>query len=279
MSIKIVTDSTCDLPPAVIAELGITVIPLYIHVGEQAFLDGVDLSRAEFYERLPGFRPFPKTAAPGVDIFRGIYEHLAAEGATEILSIHISISLSGTVEIARSAAAETRAVPVTVLDSQQLSMGMGFLVAEAARMAAAGRSMPEILSMLEETTRRTHVIAALDTLDYLERSGRMNGIVSRLGKLLRIKPLLKMNRGKPSAERVRTARRAEQRLIALLTELAPLEKVALVHANAAQKAEALRQKVLHLLPAGEIFSVEITPVLGAHLGPGAVGFACISQKT
>jgi DegV family protein with EDD domain len=138
--------------------------------------------------------------------------------------------------------------------------------------------MAEILSVLEETTRHAHVIAVLDTLDYLERSGRMNVVVSRLGKLLRIKPLLKMNRGKPSAERVRTAKRAEQRLIDLLTGLAPLEKVALVHANAAQKAEALRQKVSHLLPAGEIFSVEITPVLGAHLGPGAVGFACISAK-
>jgi DegV family protein with EDD domain len=136
MSIKIVTDSTCDLPPAVIAELGITVIPLYIHVGEQVFRDGVDLSRAEFYERLPGFHPFPKTAAPGADIFRAAYEKLAAEGATEILSIHISISLSATVDFARAAAAETRAAPVTVWDSQQLSLGMGFLVAEAARLAA-----------------------------------------------------------------------------------------------------------------------------------------------
>ncbi len=278
MTIKIVTDSTCDLPPAIIEELGITVVPLYIHVGEQAFLDGVDLSRAEFYERLPNFRPFPKTAAPSAQVFRGIYERLAAEGATEILSIHISVSLSGTLDIARAAAAETKVVPVTVFDSQQLSLGLGFLVAEAARLAAAGRSMTEILSVLEEKTRRTHVIAALDTLDYLERSGRMNVVVSRLGKLLRIKPLLKMNSGKPTAERVRTSRRAEQRLIELLTELAPLEKIALVHASAAQKAEALRQKVLHLLPAGEVLSVEITPVLGAHLGPGAVGFAFISAK-
>ncbi|RPH60837.1 MAG: DegV family protein [Chloroflexi bacterium] len=278
MTIKIVTDSTCDLPPAIIEELGITVVPLYIHVGEQAFLDGVDLSRAEFYERLPNFRPFPKTAAPSAQVFRGIYERLAAEGATEILSIHISVSLSGTLDIARAAAAETKVVPVTVFDSQQLSLGLGFLVAEAARLAAAGRSMTEILSVLEEKTRRTHVIAALDTLDYLERSGRMNVVVSRLGKLLRIKPLLKMNSGKPTAERVRTSRRAEQRLIELLTELAPLEKIALVHASATQKAEALRQKVLHLLPAGEVLSVEITPVLGAHLGPGAVGFAFISAK-
>ena len=128
MSIRIVTDSTCDLPEEIIAEYGITVIPLYINIGDDGYLDGVDITRQEFYEGLADYDPLPTTATPGIDAFRSIYDKLAEEGATQILSIHISISLSATVDVARAAARETTSVPVTVFDSQQLSLGTGFLV-------------------------------------------------------------------------------------------------------------------------------------------------------
>jgi DegV family protein with EDD domain len=278
MSIKIVTDSTCDLPASVIARYGITVVPLYINFGPQGYLDGVELSRQEFYERLPHYDPPPTTATPGADVFRQTHERLAAEGATEVLSIHISVSLSATVDVARLGARETRAVPVTVFDSRQLSLGMGFLVQTAAQAAAEGRAMHEILALLEEQISRTHVFAALDTLEYLRRSGRMNGAVARLGNLLQVKPLLRMYDGDPTAERVRTNNGATRRLIHILSELVPLEQVALVHSHAPEKAEALRQQARHLLPEGELSSVEITPVLGANIGPGAVGFACVTAR-
>jgi DegV family protein with EDD domain len=278
MSIRIVTDSTCDLPDDLIQKHGITVIPMFIHVGSQQYRDGIDMTRQEFYERLPQFKPAPTTAAPGPDVFRQTYERLAAEGATGILSIHVSVKLSATVNIAMQAAKETTAVPVTVFDSRQLSLGTGFEVLTAAQSAAEGRSMQEILSMLEDQIPRTHVFAALDTLEFLRRSGRMNFAISFLGTLLQIKPFMKMYDGNPTAERIRTRNGAVKRLIELLKEMGPLEKVALVHTRAEDRARALLQQVKHLLPDGNIMIEEITPVIGAHVGPGVIGFACVAQN-
>jgi len=254
------------------------VIPLFINVGDQSYLDGVDLSHQEFYERLPGFRPAPKTAAPGPDVFRKTFEQLASEGATEILSIHVSAKLSAIVDIARTAAKETIRLPVTVFDSRQLSLGTGFQVLAAAEAADRGLSMSEILVLLEGQIRRTHVFAALDTMEYLKRSGRMNFAISALGTILQIKPLMKMYNGEPTAERVRTRKGAIKRLVELLEEYGPYEKAALLHSHALQRAEALLQEVRSLLPAGDIWVEEITPVLGAHIGPGVIGFACISKE-
>jgi DegV family protein with EDD domain len=277
MSIKIVTDSTCDLPESVLTEYDITVIPMYINVGSHGYLDGVELSRQEFYSRLPDWDPPPTTAAPGTQRFRQAYEELAEAGATQVLSIHISTSLSAVMNVAKVAAQETRAVPVKVFDSRQLSLGTGFLVRSAAKAAAEGRSLADILTLMEDQISRTHVFAALDTLEYLRRSGRMNWAAASLGNLLRIKPILTMYEGNPGAERVRTQARAMEWLVERLSELIPLEEVALVHTYAPDKAQELRHMAKQLLPEGEIPSVDITPVIGAHIGPGAAGFALISQ--
>jgi DegV family protein with EDD domain len=278
MTIRIFTDSACDLPPEIIRQYGISVIPFYIHAGGRAYQDGVDLSRRDFYRQLASFRPVPTTAVPSPDFFRREYERQAAAGATEILSIHIGVKLSSMVEIARQAAKETDAVPVTVFDSRQLSLGMGFEVLTAAEAAGKGRSMKDILAALEEQIARTHVFAALDTLEFLRRSGRMSFAASTLGSLLQIKPFLTMYDGNPGAERVRTRRGAMKRLAELLKKYGPFEKVALMHANAADRADALLEEVRDLLPAGEVWKEEINPVLGAHIGPGVIGFACISKR-
>ena len=278
MSIRIVTDSTCDLPQELIQKHHISVIPMYINVGVQAYRDGIDLSRQEFYTRLPDFKPAPTTAAPSPENFRQIYEQLAGEGATEILSIHISIKLSGVYEIAMQAAREMTIIPVTAFDSRQLSLGTGFQVLAAAQAAEAGCSMSEILVLLESQIVRTHAFAALDTLEFLRRSGRMNFAISFLGTLLQIKPFLKMYNGEPTAERTRTRKGAMKRLVELLEQASPLEKVALVHTQAVDRAKALLEEVRALLPAGEILVAEINPVLGAHIGPGVVGFVCISKQ-
>ena len=277
MTIRIVTDSTCDLPEEIVAQHGITVIPLYINFGLESYLDGVDLSREAFYARLPDCDPPPSTAMPGWQAFREAYQHLADEGATEILSVHISKSLSAVVDSAHLAAREA-SVPVTVYDSGTLSLGTGFLVSTAAEAAAQGSSMDEIVALIEEQGQRTHVFAALDTLEFLRRGGRMNRVMATLGSWLQMKPLLKMHDGSPTAEKIRTSQAAIQRLIALLEEQLPLERVALVHTHALDKASDLFQQARHLLPAGEPLSVDITPVFGTHLGPGAVGFACVSAR-
>jgi DegV family protein with EDD domain len=204
MTLRIATDSTCDLPAATIARYGIQVVPLYINVGNQGYLDGIDISREEFYMRLPSFPTQPFTAVPSTERFVAAYNTLADEGADEVLSIHISAALSAVVNVARVAAQETTSTRVTLLDSGQLSLGTGFLVEKAAEMAAAGNSVAEIMPMLEDQARRSYVFAALDTLEYLKRSGRMNKYVAGIATLLKIKPILTMNSGKPGPERVRT---------------------------------------------------------------------------
>jgi DegV family protein with EDD domain len=277
MNVGIVTDSTCDLPDEIAAGLGIEVVPLYVNFGNESYLDGVELSREAFYARLPDANPPPTTAMPGPQHFLQAYERLAAAGATEIVSIHVSRSLSAVLETAQLAAKESP-VPVTHFDSGSLTLGVGFLAWSAAEMATEGGRVADILVSLQDQRKRTHVVAVLDTLEYLRRSGRMNRVMATLGSWLQMKPLLLMNDGVSKAEKVRTTEAAANRLIGHLQERLPLERVALVHTHALAEAELLRQSARHLLPEGEILSVNVTPVLGTHLGPGAVGFACVSAK-
>ena len=276
MSVRIVTDSTCDLPQETVAQYGIRVVPLYINVGKQGFLDGIDISREEFYNKLPTFPVHPTTATPSPLKFHAVYDSLADEGATHVLSIHISNALSAVVDTAQVGARETQSVPVTVFDSRQLSLGTGFLVEAAAKLAAEGCTVGEIISTLNEQIARTRVFVALGTLEFLKRSGRMNGTVAAMGNLLQLKPILTMYDGKPGAERVRTRERATERLLAMLRDVGALERVAIVHTSASSRVAELRAKAAHLLPSDDILATDITPVIGAHIGPGAVGFAIVS---
>jgi DegV family protein with EDD domain len=278
MTVRIVTDSTCDLPAEIIARYGIHVVPLYINVGKRGFLDGIDLTHQEFYQLLPGFTEHPTTAVPSIERFRAAYNTLADEDASEVLSIHISIALSAVVDMAHLAAQDTTSVPVTVLDSQQLSLGTGFLVETAGKMAAVGSTAAEILVALKSQIQRSHVFAALDTLEYLKRSGRMNKYLVGLATRLQIKPILTMYNGKPGTERVRTRERAMKRLVEMLAAIGPLERLAIVHTNAPDRVAELRSLAAPLLPPGDILTADITPVIGTHIGPGAVGFAVVGAQ-
>lgn len=278
-ALRIVADSTCDLPAETVEALGIHLVPLYINIGKTGYRDGVDMTRAEFYQRLPDFDPPPTTATPGKETFKQAYQALVEEGAEEILSIHISESLSATVNVARAAAVEFDSATVYVLDSEQLSLGTGFLVEMAAKAARLGKRFKDIQAQLKDQISRSHVFAAIDTLEFLRRGGRMNSVVAGIGTLIQMKPILKMHLGEPTSERVRTSNGAYKRLLELLSEKMPLERLALVHTHADEKARDLLAQVRERLPEGVIPSVDITPVLGAHLGPGAIGFACVSAKT
>ena len=278
MSIRIVTDSTCDLPAETIARYGISVVPLYINVGSRGYLDGVDMTREEFYTRLPSFAVHPTTAVPSQQKFHATYAALADEGASEVLSIHISESLSAVVNVARLTAREFSALNVTVLDARQLSLGTGFLVETAARMADAGRSMSEILAALQSQVQRSHVFAVLNTLEFLKRSGRMNTFMAGIGALLPVKTIPTMHYRKPGNERVRTLERARQRLYELLSQAGPLERIAILHSHAPERVAELRDYLSRYFPGFEPLVAEITPVLGAHIGPGAFGFAVVSAQ-
>lgn len=277
MTIKIVTDSTCDLPAPLIQDLGITVVPLYINIGDQGYLDGIEITRNEFYSNLASYPIHPTTGTPGSLSFKTVFDELANSGATEIISIHISEKLSATINVARAAAQEYHRIPVTVIDSGQLSIGTGFQVELAAKLALEGKPRETILKAVSDLRSRTFVTAGLNTLEFLRRSGRMNRFMTGIGSLLHIKPILTMLNGQPGSDRVRTSLRAEKRLISLLEERVPIERFALLHTNAHDKAEQFKEKIRHFLPPGEIFSMDITPVIGAHLGPGAVGYAIVSK--
>ena len=279
MTIKIVTDSNCDLPADLVARYGITVMPLYINIGKKSYLDGIEMTHEQFYEGLPHFESHPTTSVPGPGQFVRVYEQLAQAGATEILSIHIGGALSAMVAVARLAAEEMKSVPVTVFDSGQLTLGTGLLALTAARAAVEGQPLSDIMATLEDQASRTHCLAALDTLEYLRRSGRLNRFQSSLGSMLQIKPILRMHSGEFEMERVRTRNGASARLLQLLAQLAPFEKLTLVHTHAPDKAQGLRQKALHLFPDGqEPMSAEVTPVIGTHIGPGAAGFVAIQAR-
>ena len=279
MSTRIITDSNCDLPQAMVDEFGITIIPMYINIGSESYLDGVTMARQEFYEGLPHFDSHPMTSVPGPGTFIETFEKLAAEGATDILAIHIAGSLSAMVNSARLAAEDWDRLPVTVFDSGNLTLGTGLQVLAAARAAAQGRTMDEIVTLLEDLASRTYCFAALDTVEFLRRSGRLTRFQWALASVLQIKPLLKMNDGEYEMERVRTRTAALARVVDLLGGLGPLEELALVHTHAPEEAEALGSEARYLDLEGALsLSAEVAPVIGTHIGPGAVGFVAIKAR-
>jgi DegV family protein with EDD domain len=277
VTVKIVTDSTCDLPEDLMLRYGITVIPLYVNFGSRSYLDGIELSRQEFYEMLPDAEVFPTTAVPGISVFTKTYQDLADYGASEVLSIHISETLSATPQVATKAAEEAEAIAVTVFDPGQVTVGTGLAVLAAARAAEEGKSVAEIVPLLEDMAPRIHSYAALDTVEFLRRSGRLSAIQYGLSTILSIKPLITMHGGELSSARVRTAKGCIQHMIDLVAELGPLEELALVHTNAPLKAEKLYREASHLFSSDEPpLSVDVTPVIGAHVGPNAVGMVAVA---
>ena len=278
MTIGIVTDSTCDIPADLVTKHEIVVVPAYVNMSEGSYLDGVELPREEFYTRLPDCNPPPTTAAPSPGQFQQAYEQLAARGVTEVLSIHLSSTLSNLYAAAQMAAQAMETVKVLTVDARQASMGLGFTVLAAARAAAAGQSLAGIADMLKGLIQRTHLLAVIDTLEFLKRSGRLNFLEAGLGSLLQIKPILKLHDGQIITERVRTRGQAMQRLLTLLHERLPVEQLAVMHVRARDRAEELLAEVRHLLPLGEIRVIEAAPAIAVHVGPGALGFVCVTAE-
>ncbi len=279
--LRIVTDSTSDLPAHLATKYGIEVIPCFINIGDQSFLDGLDISRETFYQEMLESGHHARTSSPGVGVFARVYEHLAAEGVDEILSMHIHNKLSTLSNVARLAAETANPVRVTVLECGQLSIGLGFLAMAAARMARDGADMETVISGVKAMENRTFVYAALDTMTHLKESGRAPGLLVEIAQLLSIKPIIQLHTGVLRlAGQVRTASKAIDHLISFVKELEPLEKIAVLHTHTPQRAAQLAERLpAALLRNQEILILEATPILGVHLGPGAVGVACVQQDT
>jgi len=279
MPTRIVTDSACDLPESVAGAYGIVVLPCFINIGDQSYLDGVELSRRRFYEELPHYKSRPTTAAPGIGVFERAYRQLADEGADEVVSVHVSGLLSNTVNVARLTAASSVGVAVYVFDTGQLTLGTGFLALAAARAANKGKSAHEILALLQGMAARVFAFAALDTLEYLRRSGRLSWLQSGFGNLLKVKPIVTIHGGEIRLERVRTNAKAMRRLVSLTGDLGSLAQLAVVHAAAQEKAMELLHRLGPIIPSDESpLCVEVTPVIGTHVGPGSVGLVCVARE-
>ncbi len=272
--LAIVTDSACDIPQELAHEYHIHIIPNILILDDKSYEDGNNISRTEFYERLPGLQTQPQTASPSLGAFQNTYEALLAQGASQIISIHIPYKLSGICSTA-SAAAQSFGSRVTVIDSGQISLGLGFQALAAAESARSGNSLETTLAFIQSTRSRLKVVAMLDTLEYVRRSGRVSWVRARLGNLLEIKPILELNNGQVySVGQARTRRKGLQRLQAMVQACMPLERLAILHTNAEADAHYLAEN-LNMPLALDPLIVNVTTIIGTHVGPNGLGFAIV----
>ena len=249
-------------------------VPLTVSFGTDSFADGIDITNEEFFERLKRADRLPTTAAPSPGAFADTYRRLSAE-CDGVISIHLSSTLSATAQAATVGAQSVEGFPVHVVDSRSLTMCVAFLC----RVAAQSPSLEEALRQVEERVPRQRVLALLDTLRYVEMGGRVNRAQAMIGTMLDLKPILALTDGEiRGIDRVRTRARAFTRMVELLRRDAPVEYMAVMHAQAAEDAERVRRELAQELPDLEIEIGQIGAVLGTHTGPGAVGLTYLRAR-
>ncbi len=275
--VKIVTDSASDIPLAIARDLGITVVPCNVHFGERTCRDGVDLTSEEFFIKMASSPTLPTTSQPAVGVFEEAYRRLAKE-TDQIISINLPAKLSATLNSARLAAQSLPELEIVIVDSTQVCMAQGWLAIIAARAARQGMGLTEIVALVEGTIPRLRLIALLDTLEYLQKGGRIGKVTALMGTLLSVKPLIQVLDGEAlPLENVRTRQKALRRLVEIVGDLGPLEEVAVMHANALATAQQLVEMLSPLHPPDRILIGQVGAILGTHAGPGAVGVACVME--
>lgn len=274
MEIAIVTDSTCDIPRELAKQNHIHIVPNIIVIENESIEDGKGFSRQEFYTRLPEMIPLPTTSTASSGSYHALYEKLFNQGANHIISIHAASLLSGIFNAA-NIAAQDFGERVHVIDSQQVTLGLGFQVLSAAEAVIESFPLEVVLTKIEDVRRRVRVTAMLDTLEYVRRSGRISWARASLSSLLRIKPFVEVKDGviHRSGE-VRTRRKGVARLREILHGLGPLERLAILHTNAEEDARQFLES-LDTHPSSESLIVNITTVIGTHVGPNGLGFATV----
>ena len=273
MSIRIVTDSSCDLPQDVADRLGIVIVPLSIRFGEDEFIDRTTITADEFWRRCAASAELPQTAAPSPGQFEQAYRDLAAQGATGIVVISLSSSLSFTMQSAELAAkAVAPGIDVRVVDSRNASLGVGLTAVECAERAAAGDSIDTIVALAQSLVPRTHVFGALDTLENLKKGGRIGGAKAMLASALAIKPLIEVRDGEVAeAGKQRTRGKALNSLLETVRNAGSIERLAVLHAQCPDVNDFVA-KVREVYP-GEIMVGDIGAVIGTHAGQGTIGVA------
>jgi DegV family protein with EDD domain len=278
MSTRIITDSTCDLPADLIQRHGIYVIPVGLNLDHRAYQDGVDLSPGDFYRQLPRLQKIPTTAAPSASVIEAAYRRARA-GGDDIVAIFVAASFSSLYQVAQRAARELSGVPgrqIVVVDSGQLSLGLGWQVLAAAEAAAVGQSPDGVLAAVVATRRRLKLYALLDTLEYVRQGGRVSAFTAAVGDLLRIKVDVELTAGqvKP-VYKMRTRRKAVEKLAELTQGLGPLERLAILHAHCLEDAQRLADKLAPQAPQPPLL-VEVSGAVATHVGPNALGVAAVT---
>jgi DegV family protein with EDD domain len=278
MPVRIVTDSASDLPEALCEELGIEVVPLTIRFGEREYVDRKELSTEAFWRELEASTVLPETAAPSVGAFEETFRNLSESGADGIICINLSAQLSATMQSAQVAAkALDGHTPISIIDSKSASMGIGNLAIHAARRARGGATLDEIVREVEDQRERQHVLAVLDTLEYLRKGGRIGGAQAMLGSMLSIKPMIEVSDGRvESAGKVRTRSKALRFLVDHIPA-GNIETISILHAGAPDLDEFLAM-LRPGLPEANVVVGTIGPVIGVHTGPRVLGVAWIQSS-
>ncbi len=278
MAVRVVTDSTADLSKDQVRELGISVVPLTVQFGDEVYRDGVDLESAEFFARLTTSKVVPTTAAPPSGLFEETYRQLIGDGADGILSVHLSAALSATYNSALigAEALKDQLVPIEVVDSRSVSGGIGLPVMAAARAAREGKSLAECKTIAEDMLARMHIYAVLDTLEFLQRGGRIGKARQLLGTFLNVKPMLTVKDGEVRPlENVRTRSKAHERIAQLLEKLGPLEVVGIAESD--EEIGQQLTKAIRTVYAGPIEYFRLGPVVGTHTGPGTSAVCAVTK--
>ncbi|MCH8298071.1 MAG: DegV family protein [Chloroflexi bacterium] len=274
MTIRIVTDSSADLPADLVQKHQITVLPCYVVVDDQTFKDGVDIQADEFYVRLQAKGRTPTTAQPTVADFQEVYRNLVGRG-DQLISIHVSGKLSGTLNSAEQAKASLEdGAPVEIIDSQLASIPLGLAVLDAAIIAAEGGDYLDVAVKVRQGLTSHHGLFALDTLEYLQKGGRIGKARAFMGSVLNVKPILRLQDGEAHpVERPRSRERAMRRLVELTQDLAPVRRLAVIYSTDPERMTELKQKLTGLVPEDQIIEARFGSTLGTYIGPDALGVA------
>ena len=279
MTVKIITDSVSDLPPAVVEELGITVVPLNVRFGDEVYRDGIDLTTEQFYDRLKNSKILPVTSVPAPATFAEAYDKLAEE-TDEILAIILTSKLSGTYEVAlQSIGLMKRKCRIEVIDSQLATMAEGFVVMKAAQTAQAGASLDEVMDVARKTIPRVDFLATFDSLEYLKRGGRIGKAQAFLGSMLKVSPIITLKNGVVEpAGRTRSRSQAIERLYNFAMSYTYIEEMAVEDTACPDEAEALVERLSSKFPKERIHRSKMTPVIGTHTGPGLILVAILGDR-
>ncbi|NMA62078.1 MAG: DegV family protein [Firmicutes bacterium] len=271
--IAIMTDSTCDIPRELIEELNIRVVPLRILFKDGEYRDQVEISAEEVYARLP--HEIPSTSLPSPADVLTTFEELKAEGFTHVVAIHISSGLSGTAQMIENLSHQVEGLEIKVIDSKNISMGLGYIVIEAARKLQEGASFTEVCAHVDKSLKRMNVYFVLETLEYLKKGGRIGKVAGTLGQILNLKPIITVNEDGvyTTHAKVRGRKQSLDKLFETVKlHLAkPMNNVAVCHGAAKEEAQELVERIKNFGNVGELLIGHVSPVIGVHTGPGTLG--------